>query len=313
MAKARQAINPVEMSKHAITKVTTMGNITQLTVFDKSPSSGCVCRKISKDLYEDTRTGEVKEYQHIENRAENMQGIRRTLERVRNLINTNVTEPSHCRWLTFTYADNMTDTKRLYFDYSKFWKRFCYWCDCNSIVRPEYITVQEPQGRGAWHIHAFFLWDSKAPFIPNDIIARLWGHGFTKIKAMQDCDNAGAYFSAYLGDMPLDEVKQLDIDDQQKACIMNSVDEKEFADEQGNIKKKKFVKGGRLFLYPPGMNIVRTSRGVKQPEIEYMSRESAEKKVCSAKQTFSRTYEIVNDNGEVVNTISKTYYNSKRN
>ena len=32
--------------------------------------------------------------------------------------------------------------------------------------------------------------------------------------------------SAYLGDMPLDEVKQLDIDDQQKACIMNSVDEK---------------------------------------------------------------------------------------
>ena len=137
MAKARQAINPVEMSKHAITKVTTMGNITQLTVFDKSPSSGCVCRKISKDLYEDTRTGEVKEYQHIENRAENMQGIRRTLERVRNLINTNVTEPSHCRWLTFTYADNMTDTKRLYFDYSKFWKRFCYWCDCKKNLMPQ--------------------------------------------------------------------------------------------------------------------------------------------------------------------------------
>ena len=64
---------------------------------------------------------------------------------------------------------------------------------------------------------------------------------------------------------------------------------------------------------PQAMQRFLDERGVKQPEIEYMSRESAEKKVCSAKQTFSRTYEIVNDNGEVVNTISKTYYNSKRN
>ena len=90
------------------------------------------------------------------------------------------------------------------------------------------------------------------------------------------------------------------------------IDEKEFQDDAGTFKKKKFVKGGRLFLYPPGMNIIRTSRGVKRPQVEYMSREQAQKKVSSAKETFSCAFEIVSDDGQIVNRISKAYYNSKR-
>ena len=60
------------------------------------------------------------------------------------------------------------------------------------------------------------------------------------------------------------------------------------------------------------MNIIRSSKGVKQPEIDYMSREQAQKKVSSAKETFSCAFEIVGDDGLVVNRISKAYYNSKR-
>lgn len=313
MAKIRQAAAPVEFSKYAKTKVTTMGNITEVTTLAKNCNGGCPCKKLDKDHYLDTRTGEVLEYEHIENRSEETRSIRNTLARIRALINTNVVEPDNCRWLTLTYAENMTDAKQLYMDYFKFWKRFCYWCKKNGIEKPDYITVQEPQGRGAWHVHAFFIWQGKAPFLPNDEISELWGQGFTKTTAMQDCDNVGAYFSAYLGDMPLDEALQLSEQERSMLSVTeNDLDEKCFTDAQGNTKKKKFIKGGRLSLYPPGMNIVRTTKGVKQPEVEYMSREKAEKKVCSAKQTFSRTYEILDDTGAVCNILSKTYYNSKR-
>lgn len=289
-----------------------MGHITELMTMRVKPS-GSPCRKIDKDHYIDERTGELFEYEHIESRAGSKQSIQHTLARIRALINTNVTDSDKVRWITLTYRENMTDTKRLYDDYEKFWKRFCYWCKKQGYMKPEYITVQEPQGRGAWHVHAFFIWPTKAPFIPNDKMAELWGHGFTKTKAMQDCDNVGAYFSAYLGDMPLEEVNALPPDEMQKALAGSSaVEEKQFMDDAGLIKDKKFVKGGRLYLYPPGMNIVRRTKGIKLPEVEYMTRREAEKKVCFAEQTFSQGYEIIDDGGLAVNFISKTYYNSKR-
>lgn len=275
--------------------------------------SGSPCKKIDKDHYVDTRTGELFEYEHIENRAESTESIRHTLAYIRALINTNVTEPDNVRWVTLTYGENMTDSKRLYEDYFKFWKRFCYWCKKQGYEKPEYITVQEPQGRGAWHVHAFFIWSQKAPFIPNDTMRQLWQQGFTKTKAMQDCDNVGAYFSAYLGDMPLDEVQALPPEEMKKSLAGSvTIEEKQFTDDEGLTKDKKFVKGGRLYLYPPGMNIVRKTKGIRLPEVEYMSRSEAEKKVCSAKQTFSQTYEVLDDGGAVVNIISKAYYNSKR-
>lgn len=312
MATVRQLEESPKMDEYAVTKVTTMGHVVEVQTRQKN-SSGTPCKKLDKDHYLDTRTGEVLEYQHIENRSESTRSIRNTLARIRALVNTNVTKPDNVRWCTFTYAENMTDTRKLYEDYFKFWKRFCYWCKKNGIEKPEYITVQEPQGRGAWHIHAFFIWDSKAPYIDNNtVMAKLWGHGFTSTKALHDCDNIGAYFSAYLGDMPLEDVAKLPADEQKKACSATSVLEKEFTDEQGRTKKKKFVKGGRLYLYPPGMNIVRTTKGIKQPEVELMTLAEAKEKVSSAKLTYSCAYEIVGDDGEVLNRISKSYYNRIR-
>lgn len=304
------------MKPCAKTKVTIMGNITEVLTCERQ-SAGSPCRKIDKDHYLDLRSGELCDYEHSKNRGENLHGIRHTLNCIRALINTNVAEPLNCRWVTLTYRQEenvpMTDTKRLQKDYEKFWKRFCYWCKTNGFEKPDYISVIEPQGSGAWHVHAFFIWRSKAPFIPNDKMAELWGQGFTKTKQPQDCDNVGAYFSAYLGDMPLDEVENMSEDKQLLSFSASGlIDEKEFQDDAGTFKKKKFVKGGRLFLYPPGMNIIRTSRGVKRPQVEYMSREQAQKKVSSAKETFSCAFEIVSDDGQIVNRISKAYYNSKR-
>ena len=187
------------------------------------------------------------------------------------------------------------------------------WKNTNGYSAPEYITVQEPQGRGAWHIHAFFIWQGPAPFIDNNsVMERLWPHGFTKTKSLKDCDNIGAYFGAYLADMPLDEVNSLPPGEKARAMSAGSVVTKSFADGQNLIKDKKFVKGARLAFYPAGMNILRKSKGIKNPEVEFMSRFEAEKKVSSAKLTFSSAYEILDDDSVVKNTITKAYYNRNR-
>lgn len=274
----------------------------------QKPVSPPPIRKIDADHYVDLRTGEVFDYERGDTRADSLQGIRRTLAHIRNLVNTNVTEPENVRWVTLTYAENMTDTKRLYRDYEKFWKKFLYWCKRNGISKPEYINVIEPQGRGAWHCHVFFIWDEKAPYIPNnDVLQPMWGHGFTKIKALTDVDNVGAYFSAYLADMPLDEYEKL-------SCARLDVQsvEKEFTNDDGLTKTKKFVKGGRLVLYPAKMNIVRKSSGIKVAVPESMTYDEARKKVSSAKLTYSRSYEVVGDDDVAVNIVTKAYYNRKR-
>ena len=112
--------------------------------------------------------------------------------------------------------------------------------------------------------------------------------------------------------MALDEVQKLPEEERQKALSSGIMEDKEFTDEQDRTKTKKFVKGGRLYLYPAGMNIVRSTKGIKQPVTEIMTHAEAKEKVRSAKQTFSRAYEILDDDGEVINRICKSYYNSRR-
>lgn len=310
--KARVLDVAPNLSEYSPSKVVSMGNVTSVTTFHKKPPAP-PARKLNKDQYIDTRTGEIKEYDHIENRSECKDSIRHTLAWIRALINTNVTLPQNCRWVTLTYKENMMDAKQLYEDYVKFWKRFCRWCSKGGYGKPEYISVIEPQGRGAWHIHAFFIWDSIAPYISNnDVMAVLWGHGFTSTKQVSNCDNIGAYFSAYLADMPLEDAERLPADERAKAMTAGEVLVKEFQDEQKTIIEKKFIKGGRLYLYPPGMNIIRRSKGIKNPEVEWMTQKRAKEKVSRAKLTFSRAYEIIGDEGLALNTITKEYYNDKR-
>lgn len=49
--------------------------------------------KLSADEYLDKRTGEIKEFQHTENRAENTASVAQTLRNLRDLINANLTDP----------------------------------------------------------------------------------------------------------------------------------------------------------------------------------------------------------------------------
>ena len=90
--------------------------------------------------------------------------------------------------------------------------------------RIEYIAVAEPQRSGAWHMHVILIFSKTAPFIPNTKLReKYWRKGFVDIQKIdENCDNLGAYFSAYLANIEYKEGDPLDPDDE----IIDSLDGK---------------------------------------------------------------------------------------
>ena len=284
-------------------KVVTMGNIIDVTYMSQKNRQQTI-QMIDKDHYVTIRDGVIHECDHHDTRADNKIGMYKTLAKIRAIINTNVTDPANIRWITLTYAENMTDTKRLYSDFEKFNKRFLYYCSKNGYSKPEYIVVCEPQERGAWHIHMFYIWHEQAPFVPNSKLAEIWRQGFVKIKKLNDCDNIGAYFSAYLGDVEIEKsAVNINADNVKKCTVL---------DDDGKLKEKYFIKGGRLNMYPANFNILRYSRGIKQPLIEELIEEKVQKKVLGATKTFEAWYQIIDNTKNINITVCKEQYNTKR-
>ena len=302
-----QRIETEHIKNPARVKKIVSGNVVEYASMKAFPADIPI-QRISADEYIDLRTGEMCEYQRAENKSECYLSVRKSMRTLRNILNSNCLNESSLRWITLTYAENMTDTEQLYKDYDKFWKRFKYYCKKHDIPVPEYISVIEPQGRGAWHCHVMLIFPEKAPYLDNNtVIAKLWGHGFTKTKAVHGVDNIGAYFSAYLADLPIDEAQTLGL----KGEVLEKA-----VDASGKTEYKKFVKGARLALYPAGMNIFRTSRGIARPTETDLSGISAaeleKEKASSGKLTFSNTVAILSDDDEVRNIITHEYYNIKR-
>lgn len=267
---------------HNQVKLLKMGNVYEI-IHSSNPNNSINIKMYDKDNYIDLKTGEFKECNHINNRQENLNSLRRTFKNMRGYINSNFYGEPNELHIILTYAENMQDTKRLYADMDKFNKKLKYHFGSNI----EYITAVEPQERGAWHCHMLVKFKSADNiFIKNEIIEKLWGNGFTKVKSLKGVDNIGAYLSAYL---------------------TNIVDE---GDE--TVQSNKTKKGERLHLYPPKMNIFRKSKGIVKPEELTLSYAEAKKIIGSTKADYQTETKIINDNEEIVNVITHQYYNIKR-
>ena len=291
-------------------RVKEMGNIIEL-MYSEKRNDKILIKKISDTEYIDLRTGEVKQCDRIDNRAGNLNSIRQSLGRLRDLLNTNITDTSKCRWVTLTYKDNMTDPKRLYEDFKKFNMRMKY-ALAKEGHNYEYIVCMEPQGRGSWHAHMVMIFEDKAPYIKNDsedpkefTMENIWGNGFTKTKKLEDVDNVGAYLTAYLGDLDMEDFKNLS-DEEKNAMKIYGLKEVEI---KGSNEKKSIIKGGRLHMYPPKFNLYRASRGIKKPIVSYETENEAQKKVSAATLTFEKTIELTDPDSQFSNTINYRHYN----
>ena len=278
-------------------RVKEMGNVIEL-MHSERKNYEIFIKKISDDEYIDLRTGEVKQCNKIDNRAGNLNSVRQSLGRLRDLLNTNITDVSKCRWVTLTYAENMTDPKRLYEDFKKFNMRMRY-----KGFKYEYIVCMEPQGRGAWHAHLVMIFDDKAPYIDNKFMADTWGHGFTTTKKLEDVDNVGAYLTAYLGDMDMLEFQNLSEEEQNGMRIFG------IKEVEVDGVSKSILKGARLHMYPPKFNLYRASRGIKKPVVSYETEKEAQKKVSAGTLTFEKTIELTDSDSQFSNTINYRHYN----
>lgn len=286
-------------------KVKKMNDIVEVMHLEKQNIGGFNnVVKINKNEYMLRDTGEIKEYVKSENRSQNIAGLKKTFKKIRDLINNNFVGGANELHITLTYAENMQDPKKLYKDFDKFIKRFKYRFKHDL----DYMCVVEPQGRGAWHCHLLLKFNNlDRVYIPNDEIAKIWGNGFTHTDSLEGIDNIGAYLSAYLGDVEMTDEVIIDI---LARGLYGKIEIKEV--EKDGLKKK-FIKGGRLHHYPPGMNIYRKSKGIKFPSEEYMKFSDVKKIVGSAKPTFEKTILIKDPaTDRVFNEITYQTYNLKR-
>ena len=256
----------------------------------------------------------VRFYKRTSNRFQSPNELRRTFKKIRNIINCNTADLSRCKFCTLTYKENMTDTKKLCEDFRRFNQRFKRYVNKNFGMKYEYIAIAEPQARGAWHMHIIYIFDGKAPYIHYSEYSRIWGLGYVDLKAMPDNDNIGAYFSAYLSNLVVDDGFETSFNLARKDVTVKN--------------NKKFIKGGRLSMYPAKFNILRTSRGIKRPVIDEMDYAGAKKVISShISPKLHKTVEecctyrncvLINvdigDNGDksYTNTIWYEYYNVSR-
>lgn len=259
-------------------------------------------KKISADEYMVLETGEIKEFEKIQNRSECKESLRRTFKEIRYLVNANFGGLDNEFFITLTYKENMTDTERLQKDVEKFRKKMIY-----HYGKFEYINVVEPQERGAWHCHLLckFQYGTRLDY---NKVRELWGHGsFVNVRHLKDVTNVGAYLSAYLGDIELNEATESDW-----ICENGTLEGMEVMTKVVDGVEKKFIKGGRLKYYPRKMRIYRKSRGIKKPTEYVMTKgefEQKKKKVHPAmEQTFTQVIQLSDDTGNIVKTYKYENY-----
>ena len=112
---------------------------------------------------------------------------------VRRIINAN---PQLNKFLTLTYAENMTDIDRARKELDNFFKRLK-----RQFPRFAYVCVIEFQKRGAVHFHLL----CNLPFVDVKALAEVWGHGFIKLNRIDNVDNVGAYVTKYMTKENMDE------------------------------------------------------------------------------------------------------------
>ena len=213
---------------------------------------------ISGKRYVNLETGEIHDMDTSSStRLDNLKSTKQTMKKLRRLVAHNFTGGINQLWITLTYRDHVTETAIVYMDFKAFIRRIR-----NQFGNVDYITVIEPQASGRWHLHVLLKNDSELT-IPNNDLAKMWGKGFTKTKRLKRADKVGNYLIAYLSNLQIgDEGSQ----------------------------NKAIIKGARLYMYPKGIRIYRTSRGIKKPlEMTTTKGELMETYKINSPPTFSRT------------------------
>lgn len=126
----------------------------------------------------------TKKYKKTKNKVKKINYTSKT--KLRRLIQSN---PDLNKFVTLTFADNVSDLKTANYEFKKFILRFKY--EFDNI---KYIAVPEFQKRGAVHYHVLMNFD----YIKSNQFAEIWQQGFIKIKELSTLNGISVYMTKYL-------------------------------------------------------------------------------------------------------------------
>lgn len=311
------SIEPTDvfLDDHSAVTYTDMGDICEVQYMSKKNTEARI-RKLSKTQYLVLETGEIKDFELSETRDNNINSLRQTFKKLSYLINANFSGKKNELWVTLTYERNEQDLEVVRRDFDRFMKRFRRrYADKGKI---EFIKVLEPQERGAWHMHMLVKFvDRKSIYIPNKFddennpldapLFEDWGQGWVNVQRPEQTDNIGAYVTAYLRDVLVHDATEEEL---KKYAFKKGVTDIESMDEFGETTK---IKGGRLSMYPVGMNVFSKSKGMKYPErIETTYFELKKRGFSKDNLCLRRSLKIVDDENDFSSIIVIEQYNKKR-
>lgn len=244
----------IELGK--IVKSYVYGNTLEMTTANGQQEQ--TIKVIEGKRYVNLETGEIHDMDTSNNsRFDNLKSTKQTMKKLRRIIAHNFTGGENQLWITLTYREHVINPEVVYKDFKAFIRRIRH-----SFGHVEYIAVIEPQASGRWHLHVLLKNDSELT-IPNNDLAKMWVKGFTKTKRLRRADKVGNYLIAYLSNLQIGD--------------------------EGS-ENKAIVKGTRLYMYPKGIRIYRTSRGIEKPlEVTTTKGEIMETYKINSPPTFSRT------------------------
>lgn len=176
----------IRLQNHKVRIKQTAGHIFEVTRYSKGYWTGF------KSL-----GGRRKGVQGVDVEGNRRKVAKRRFQAVIDTANCNF-NTQYCKFLTLTYAENMTDLDRAQRDLNIFLTRLR-----QRYGKVGYLWVIEFQQRGAIHYH--ILLDIK-PKIPIGWLTDAWPHGFIKINAIQHVDNLGAYVGKYMAKLDDDRL-----------------------------------------------------------------------------------------------------------
>ena len=175
-------------------KVVTSGDIVEIYEYEKQVETGV--KRPGAGRKKESEKDWVREGLKAAGTADKQKNradvLHRAAKTLRRQINANVGAwEESTKFITLTYADNMTDLKESNYNFKKFIQRLNY----KLGIKLKYSCVVEFQKRGAIHYH---LVAYNLPYIQNKKLAEIWSYGFVKVNKIDNVTNVGAYVTKYM-------------------------------------------------------------------------------------------------------------------
>lgn len=240
-------------------------------------STPCI-KKLSKNTYVNTSTGEMKKYKYHSKRSN--KSFNKSFKVLKEKILCNFNAGPNEKFVTLTFDNELAPISlkfTLDVDQNKEIAKYCqkqlnllfqrlnrlYNYDNHKLI---HICIMEPQTNGTPHYHLLLKLLNADTFKLNELqINQLWQQGYANLKPLKSVDNLPAYFCAHLTDLPSNEASTKDLNNNNYQEIQRKV----------NGKFKKFLKGARLQYFPADINYFSCSKGLRTSVRKQLSAEQA--------------------------------------